>query len=81
VNTHFEKAFEKFDECMDLFGKGINSIFKEVTGKDTKETKINIKAGSVVYVGKGVYARLSKDAEATLVLSVSEEPEAVKSTQ
>ncbi|MDD5649815.1 MAG: hypothetical protein PHF86_05245 [Candidatus Nanoarchaeia archaeon] len=80
MNTHFEKAFEKLDECMDLLGKGINSIFKEVAGKDAKETKINIKAGSVVYVGKGVYARLLKDTEAT-VSSISEEPEAVKSTQ
>jgi hypothetical protein len=63
MNNHFDKAFEKFDECMKLFGKGIDEVFKSI-GTDKKETKIKIKSGSTIYVGKGVYAKILNDVEA-----------------
>lgn len=72
MKDHFEEAFKKFDECMQLFGKGINSIIEDVSDriKETKlpkETKIRIKEGSVIYAGKGVHCRLLTDVEAIIV--------------
>ena len=64
MNADFEKAFEKFDECMESFGKGIGKLFDNLTGDAAEGTKINIKKGSTVYIGKGVYAKLSHDVEA-----------------
>jgi hypothetical protein len=67
MKDHFEEAFKRFDECMQEFGKGINSIIDDVTAKVPKETRIKIKTGSVVYIGKGVHARLTSDVEAIIV--------------
>lgn len=66
----FSQAFEKFDECMKLVGEGIDSLFNEA-GKSAKETKIVVKAGSTVYLGKGVYAKLTSNVDA-IIVSASE---------
>jgi hypothetical protein len=71
MNSSFDKAFEKFDECMKLFSKGIEDIFN---GKEErKETKIKIKKGSVIYIGQGIHAKLLDDVEATTTSALDKE--------
>lgn len=72
MNSHFENAFKKLDECMTSLGKGFENIFDNITTeKEEGGTRIKIKKGSTVMVGKGVYAKLSHDVEAEII----EEPE------
>ena len=52
MNAHFEKAFEKLDECMSHMGKAIESVFDDISSKSG--SKIRVKKGSRVYLGKGV---------------------------
>lgn len=60
----FDKVFKKFDECMDLFEKGVDQVFKTRSLK--KGTKIKIKKGSTVYIGQNLYVTLLNDVEATV---------------
>lgn len=73
MNAHFEKAFEKFDECMTHLGKAVESMFDDVSNKNG--SKIRVKKGSRVYLGKGVYATLLSDVDA----EISSESEAAAS--
>ena len=67
----FNQAFEKFDECMKLASEGIDSLLSN-TNKRPAETRILVKAGSTVYLGKGVYAKLSEDVNAILIKATSD---------
>jgi hypothetical protein len=72
MNKDLEEAFDKFDQCMESFGKGMSNLFDSVFKNKVDGTKISIKKGSTIYVGKGVYAKLLDDVEA-VVTSTEEE--------
>lgn len=72
MNAHFEKAFEKFDECMSHMGKAIESVFDDISNKSG--SKIRVKKGSRVYLGKGVYATLLSDVDAEVSNGPETEP-------
>ena len=61
MNKYFDKAFDKFDECMKTLENAMKFEFKE---KIKSGAKIKIKKGSTVFLGKNVYATLSEDVEA-----------------
>lgn len=69
MNSNIDKAFEKFDECMTLFGKAVSDVFSDFSKKIKikKGTKIKIKKDSVIDIGKGIHAKLLNDVEAIVV--------------
>jgi len=71
MSNSFDAALSKLGECVELVGKGlegvVDNLYKTLGATDTKGTRIRIKVGSKICVGKGVYAILQSDVEAILV--------------
>lgn len=79
MNNNFSNAFKKLTEGFEEIGKGIEALAEDLTSNIFTEkeegTKIRIKKGSVVLVGKGTYAKLCQDVEAELVEQKEENKE------
>jgi len=76
MKTDFEKAFENLTDCLVNVGKGVESFFDDlITEKETDNTsKIKIKKGSKVFIGKNTFVKLLADVDA----EVCDEPPADK---
>lgn len=80
MNDNFSKAFEMLTEGFKEIGKGIETLAEDLTSnvfteREAEGTKIKIKKGSIVLVGKGTYAKLCQDVEAELVEQKEEKKE------
>ena len=72
--TRFNSAMKKLEECMTELGKGVEELVDDIfTEKEDGTTRIKIKKGSIVFIGNGVYAKLSQDVEAEIVEKKEEE--------
>ena len=67
MNAELEKAFGLFEQCMTSLGKGLDKVVEDIITEKGDGTRIRIKKGSTVFIGKGVYAKLSSDVEAEIV--------------
>lgn len=72
--NRFNSAMKKLEECMAELGKGVEEMVDDIfTEKEDGATRIKIKKGSTVFIGNGVYAKLSQDVEAEIVEKKEEE--------
>lgn len=68
MKSSFEKAFESLSDCVTNLGKGVEDLVNEIiTEVKPDSSTIVIKKGSKVFLGKGVYVELLKDAEAKII--------------
>lgn len=75
MKSSFEKAFESLSDCVTNLGKGVEDLVKGaedlvndiMTEVKPDSSTIVIKKGSKVFLGKGVYVELLKDAEAKII--------------
>jgi hypothetical protein len=76
-STNFEKAFDSIGEALANLGKGVEEIIEGlVTEKENEEgSRIRIKKGSKIFLGKGVYVKLLNDVDA----EIADEPEVTTS--
>jgi hypothetical protein len=78
MKSSFEKAFESLSDCVTNLGKGVEDLVNEIiTEVKPDNSTIVIKKGSKVFLGKGVYVELLKDAEAKVI----DEPAAASSSK
>ena len=85
MKDRFSAAMKKLEEGMLELGKGVEEMATDMVGKiftedaDGGPTKIKVKKGSTVYLGKNVYAKLSQDVDAEIVDSEEASTEEEKS--
>jgi hypothetical protein len=70
MSNNFNEILAKLEECVELVGKSVESAIGDLSkslGAEKKGTRIRIKSGSKVCIGKDTYAILESDVEAILV--------------
>lgn len=69
MSNSFEKAFNSLTDCVTNLGKGVEELVEGLmTEKENEEgSKIRIKKGSKVFLGKGVFVKLLSDVDAEIL--------------